>query len=71
MRGESFFQFLGKASPLYYNLINKVIIDANTTLIITLNNLQQHVSVPKSRLQAEYKGVYIIHCHKMEEISFI
>jgi len=32
--------------------------------------LQQHVSAPKSRLQAEYKAVYIIQCHKMDEISF-
>jgi hypothetical protein len=31
-------------------------------LILNLNNLQQHVSTPKSNLQAEYKGVYAIEC---------
>ena len=47
---------LGKASLLCYNLTNKVIIESNTTLIITLNNLQQHVSALKSHIQAECKG---------------
>jgi len=35
-----------------------------------LNNLLQHVSALKSHLQAECKGLYIIQCHKMDEISF-
>jgi hypothetical protein len=35
-----------------------------------LNNLQQHVSALKSHLQNEYNGVYIIQCHKMDEVSF-
>ena len=39
-------------------LINKV--------TIILNNLQQHVSAFKCHLQAEYKGVYTIQCHKMD-----
>ena len=36
---------------------------------LNLNNLLQHVSVVKSHLLAEYKGVCIIQCHKMYEIS--
>jgi hypothetical protein len=38
--------------------------ESKTTLIITLNNLQQHVSALTSHLQAEYKGEYIIQCQK-------
>jgi len=38
------------------------------TLIFNLNNLLQHVSAVKSHLLAEYKGVCIIQCHKMDEI---
>jgi len=62
------------ASPLCYDLINKVIINRvyiQLQLNIILNNLQQNISALKSHLQAEYKGVYIIQCHKMDEISFI
>jgi hypothetical protein len=36
-----------------------------------LSNLQQHISALKSHLQVEYKGVYTIQCHKMDEISFM
>jgi len=36
---------------------------------LILNNLLQHVSAVKSHLLAEYKGVCIIQCHKMDEIS--
>ena len=40
---------------------------SNTTLIKShFNNLQQHVSALKTHLQAEYKAVYAIQCHKMK-----
>lgn len=34
-----------------------------------LNKLQQHVSAVKSHFRAEYKGVCMIYCKKMDEIS--
>jgi len=38
----------------------------------TINiKLQQHISDLKSHLQAEYKEVYVIQYHKMDEISFM
>jgi len=39
-------------------------------LTIVLIHLQQHVSALKNHLQAENKAVYIIPCHKIDEISF-
>jgi len=41
---------------------------AKLYLTLTLNNLQ-HVWALKSHLQAEYKAVYVIQCHKMYQIS--
>ena len=39
-------------------------------LILNLNNLLYHVLAVKSHFLAEYKGVCVIQCHKMDEISF-
>jgi len=36
-----------------------------------LNNLQKRVSAPRSHLGAEYKELYIIQCHKMDEITLL
>jgi len=38
-------------------------------LILNLNNLLYHVLAVKSHFLAEYKGVCVIQCHKMDEIS--
>ena len=52
--------------------INKLIINSLTefSLIVILNNLQQHVSALKCHLQDECNRVHIKQRHKMEEISF-
>ena len=67
---NSLWLFQSKAFPLRYNVINKITINRDQKklqLTIITNNLQQHVSALKSHLQAEYKGVYIIQSHIMED----
>jgi len=44
--------------------------ESKKTLIVILNNVQQHVMALTSHLRAEYKVVYVIQCHKVDEISF-
>jgi translation elongation factor EF-1alpha len=51
-------------------LVIRAIINRFYHNFIILNNLQRRVSALIRHLQDEYKGVYIMQCHKMDEISF-
>jgi len=55
-------EFLGKAFPLRYIQLNKVVVPIvqDNFFVISLTNLKQHVSAFKGFIQ---RSLYILQCH--------